>query len=568
MSVEFAGSPYHKKVTGAVYNSTCSSMDSISRLKKKSLDIVKKKSNELSDSILTCLEQNEEGDEVSYLIMDRFNRTREKPKRLMKSFNHMLSNYYSTGMNYYNNRNGKDVPVPMRNGDDLTYSGLNRTPAVNNLNGKLEMENNDRFAMKSRMSQDTLVNSDFDLYSQCSESNTTLWESNNAELYKEYYVKPANEKFELVSRSISSILVNEVETVAEKATKTDLRMVITSYNHAEAYELGKNDHLHYYQLPFPWRENKYIIQGYRFYNSNTKLFLSIFNFYGMHNETMNIWTHLVGAIYLSYLSYFDFPNSFIFTNPLIPKATRYIIYIFLFAGIKCMVASVFWHTFNGTTSLRLRPKFCCVDYTGITLLISASIITAEFVTLFDYPKVMLFYMTLSTIAGMCGLYLNWSPKFDSPEARPLRIKFFILLAAVGGLAFSHLIYLESIAHAVRLFTPLTNKSVIWYLVGVFFYGSFIPERFRSDFVVDKAIPSQKQLSTDISIITKENHIHFREKPTKTCHCNDSHAKSLRSLYWVDYYCNSHNIWHLFVLLGVIGHYNAILDVVARKWLLA
>ncbi|CAI7403586.1 BTE_collapsed_G0035880.mRNA.1.CDS.1 [Saccharomyces cerevisiae] len=56
---------------------------------------------------------------------------------------------------------------------------------------------------------------------------------------------------------------------------TDIKSFINSYNHGKAYSLGETQHLHYYQLPFPWRENRYIIHGYRFYNTHSKSLLSI-----------------------------------------------------------------------------------------------------------------------------------------------------------------------------------------------------------------------------------------------------------------------------------------------------
>lgn len=366
------------------------------------------------------------------------------------------------------------------------------------------------------------------------------------------------------------VSINENFTHIESPTviERDIKTFIKNFNHSAAYQLGESTHLHYYQLPFPWRENRYIIHGYRFYNSHKKSFLSIFNWYGWHNETSNIWTHLLGGLYLLYLGIFDFPNSDVWKSETVPRPAKIIVYIFLFAAVKCMFASVFWHTFNGTSFLRLRSKFACVDYSGITLLITASILTSEFVTMYDYKWSLISYLSISTFLGIFGIFMNWSPKFDRPEARPLRIKFFILLATMGGLSFIQLIFLRSWEYASWLMTPVTNKSIIWYLVGVFFYGSFIPERFRTDILVDECIPTEEQLSTDLNIVTKHKHIHFRVTPTKhpkvtSCQC---HSKSFKSLWWVDYFGCSHTFWHFFVVLGVVGHYNAIMEMISKRWI--
>ena len=362
------------------------------------------------------------------------------------------------------------------------------------------------------------------------------------------------------------VVVKEEEIIEE----LDIKTYINTYNYENAFEFGKVRHLHYYELPFPWRENRCIINGYRFYNSHKKSLLSIVNWYGWHNETSNIWTHLLGGLYILYLMFYQFPCSEVFMSEQVPKAAKLITYVFLIAAAKCLFSSVFWHTFNGTSLLRLRCKFACVDYSGISILITASILTTEFVTMYQCPWAMVSYMALSTALGIFGVFMNWSPKFDRPEARPLRIKFFILLASMGILSFLHLTFITSLSHSTWLLSPITKKSVVWYLVGVVFYGSFIPERWRTDIQYDHTIPTSHELSTNVDIINKEKHIHFRETPTphEMCKHHEHHHRSFKSLWWVDYVGCSHTLWHFFVVLGVIGHYRAILDILTKKWILS
>lgn len=374
-----------------------------------------------------------------------------------------------------------------------------------------------------------------------------------------------NEKLEITLDDKINLLLKKNENIPKHLLKPDdgIKEIICTFNHDVAHDEGQERLLNYYELPFPWRENRYIISNYRFYNSHKKSFLSIINWYGWHNETSNIWSHLLGATFMCYLAIYDFPHSKIYLTENIPTSAKFIVYLFLAASIKCLLASVFWHTFNGTCSHKLRRKFACVDYSGITILITASILTAEFVSLYDHVVPLCFYMGVSLTLGFIGIFLNCSPKFDSPESRPLRIRFFILLASMGILSFLHATYLESWKFAINLLSPITNKSVVWYLVGVVFYGSFIPERFRTDYQIDDRIPTQFQLATDLDIITKNKSKHFRSEPT----CHHQPRKGLLSLWWVDYIGCSHTFWHIFVVLGVIGHYKAIIDMFTSRWLL-
>lgn len=375
----------------------------------------------------------------------------------------------------------------------------------------------------------------------------------------------------LVNSQIVTNNIKKSDTIIEDIVPQGMsrKDFINTYNWDVAHNKGKSHLLHYYQLPFPWRENKFIINGYRFYDSYTKCLLSIFDF--CHNETLNIWTHLLGFFYLLYIAIFSYPKTEIWNSPLVPSTAKGFMYFFLLAAMKCMLSSVCWHTFAGTSSYKLRPKFCCVDYTGITVLITASIMTAEYVTLSHSPKVMVIYMVLSSLLGSFGIYINWSPKFDGPEARPLRIKFFCCLASMGLLSFIHLIFTTSLSHALWLLNPVVSKSSIYYCIGVVFYGSFFPEKFRTDYILDKGIPNAKQLSHDLTIITEHKATHFRSQPTinpkwKSKDGKNNINRNFKSLWWVDYVGQSHTLWHIFVVLGATGHYEACLKMFAMKWL--
>ncbi|SMN21895.1 similar to Saccharomyces cerevisiae YLR023C IZH3 Membrane protein involved in zinc ion homeostasis, member of the four-protein IZH family, expression induced by zinc deficiency [Maudiozyma saulgeensis] len=461
-----------------------------------------------------------------------------------------------------NNKNIKNI-------DNVPISPLSKNvPSNNNEKGGFDPlsynENDSQISFESDAT--TLVNSGIDSSRHGSVSLITKLHSTS----KIDTVSDINFNFSTPSRTSTSSTLLEKEVIFEEDERLILepcpkiKEKICSFGLERAHELGKDDHLHYYQLPFPWRENRYIIYNYRFYDSHKKSFLSIINWYGWHNESTNIWTHLFGAIYMTYIAFWQFPNTEIYQSEKVPIMAKGIAFVFLLASIKCLLASTFWHTFNGTSFLGLRRRFACVDYSGITILITASILSIEFATLFSHPIAMVLFMFTSLVLGIIGIYLNCSPKFDSPEARPLRIKFFILLVAVGGLSFLQTIYYEGFHNTTSLLMPVTNKSIIWYSVGVVFYGSFIPERFRSDVTVDDSIPTQKELASDLNIITTHKDIHFRDEPTCNCH---RAMKNLTSLWWVDYAFSSHTLWHFFVVMGAIGHYRAIIDIYTKRWLI-
>lgn len=367
------------------------------------------------------------------------------------------------------------------------------------------------------------------------------------------------------------------------------------FNFNKALKDAESGHLHYYQLPLSWRENKYIIYGYRFTMHHSDMFRSVFRF--NHNESGNIWTHMFGALAVVYLGTVHFPATSVFAaNSL---ADNLIVYMFLAAALECFVCSVFWHTYSGFAQLPIRSRFACIDYTGITVLITCSVISVEYCALANYPKLLTFYVGFSLLSGLGLLVFNWSAYFDRPECRPLRIGFFISLALLGGTTFLYKAYYEGLALAVFFYAPMAYNSLLWYWVGVIFYGGLIPERWRYDVIFNDDNCNHSHTSADVLLGHIENsgqeeleeleqeldekdmcdgvaassagasgaHLededneryqeilakHFPPQPMKTPYQND-----FMSLWWVDYVCNSHNIWHVFVVLGALGHYVTLL----------
>lgn len=317
------------------------------------------------------------------------------------------------------------------------------------------------------------------------------------------------------------------------------------YNYEKALVAGSHRLLHFYELPFQWRENRYIVFGYRFSKSHSSAVRSIFH---LHNETANIWTHLLGALLIFGLAVWHYPNTRVYQ--LSSWGDRLVTFTFLAAAIKCLLFSVVWHTFANISTLHLRQRFACFDYSGITILIIASIMTTEHISLRDYWTLRLGFVLFSFLAGVAGVLFSCSPHFDKPDSRVLRIGFFIGLATLGIMAFITSSFLKGFMYTLNLYSPLF-VSFAGYLIGVVFYGCLIPERWRSDVVIDNF-----QI-TDESILDLDRkgklQSYLNKQPEKT-----GQRKSLFSLWWVDYIFSSHNLWHLFVIFGILGHYFATL----------
>jgi adiponectin receptor len=258
--------------------------------------------------------------------------------------------------------------------------------------------------------------------------------------------------------------------------------------------------IRYDDLPEPWRVNPHILKGYRFSEGKWACVRSVVS---IHNELINIWTHLLGFIMVLALAFYFYPTSPNFSNS--TKTDIFIAAVFFFAACKCLVCSTIWHTMNSISHQTLLERFACVDYTGISLLVAASIMTTEYAAFYCEPVSRWTYMLITAFLGIGGVILPWHPTFNRADMAWARVLFYCTLALTGFLPFGQLAYSRGIAWAQYFYAPIT-KSLAVYMTGALMYASKVPERFCPGVF--------------------------------------------------DYVGCSHNIWHLAVLGGIVFHYLA------------
>ncbi|KAI0022277.1 HlyIII-domain-containing protein [Xylariomycetidae sp. FL0641] len=260
--------------------------------------------------------------------------------------------------------------------------------------------------------------------------------------------------------------------------------------------------LKYEELPIPWRVNPHILKGYRF--SETKLGC-VRSMFGVSNETVNIWTHAIGLLLVLSIAFYYYPTSANFSQ--YTKMDVFIAAVFFFAACKCLVCSTVWHTMNCVADQTLMERFACIDYTGISLLIAASIMTTEYTAFYCEPVSCWFYITTTAVLGIAGTILPWHPRFNAQDMAWVRVGFFVGLGATGFMPVFQIILTRGPAWAFQFYTGSNLlKSLLVYIVGACVYASKVPERW----------------------------------------CPGA----------FDYFGNAHNLWHLAVLGGILYHYVA------------
>ncbi|OTB02128.1 hypothetical protein M426DRAFT_62888 [Hypoxylon sp. CI-4A] len=258
----------------------------------------------------------------------------------------------------------------------------------------------------------------------------------------------------------------------------------------------------YDELPVPWRINPHILSGYRFTESKIGCVRSMF---GFSNETVNIWSHALGLMVILSIAFYFYPMSADFS--LYTKTDVFIAAVFFFAAAKCLICSTIWHTMNCVADQTLMERFACIDYTGISLLIAASIMTTEYTAFYCEPISRWTYISATAILGIAGTILPWHPKFNGQDMAWLRVGFFVGLGATGFMPIFQIILTRGTESALEFYTGSNLlKSLFVYVLGACVYASKVPERwFPGAF---------------------------------------------------DYCGNAHNLWHFAVLGGILYHYVA------------
>ncbi|KAG1821257.1 hypothetical protein EV424DRAFT_1472411 [Suillus variegatus] len=240
----------------------------------------------------------------------------------------------------------------------------------------------------------------------------------------------------LPGNSHISGLIDSIMPLIEVAAKDIARAVKQSLQGSRLIE--------YVDLPPKWRNNPFVLGGYRFIPLE-KWPLIIMSLFAVHNETLNIHTHLIPFMLwlINLISIFNASN--------IVDAPEM---AFISFALLCLFSSVVWHTMAGCAHPQGMELCARIDYVGIGWLISASVGTVVYYG-----------------------FQNCHPEVGNAFLH-CRIAFFLSLAFTAAAPMTALAYLQFACADVR-FHPVW-PSIISYLIGLVFYATNIPERFLSE----------------------------------------------------------------------------------------
>ncbi|XP_069711159.1 progestin and adipoQ receptor family member 3 isoform X2 [Phaenicophaeus curvirostris] len=209
----------------------------------------------------------------------------------------------------------------------------------------------------------------------------------------------------------------------------------------------------YEQIPVFLKDNPYITDGYRAFLPSRLCLKSLFI---LSNETVNIWSHLLGFVLFFALGIHDL-------TAVLPAAGAsredfVICSVCLFCFQVCMLCSVGYHLFCCHRSEKTSRRWMALDYAGISIGILGCYVSGVF------------------YAFYCN---NIHPSYLTQQWHRLRSLIFCSVSGYGIIPTIHWVWLNGGigASIVQEFAPRVVVMYFIAAVAFLFYISKVPERY-------------------------------------------------------------------------------------------
>ena len=217
--------------------------------------------------------------------------------------------------------------------------------------------------------------------------------------------------------------------------------------------------------------NPYMETGYRVNYTAFQCAVSIFTF---HNETWNIWTHLLPVICIS------LSLTYLLNYELVEYSTTDQIMIGLFyvlSGVALLCSSLY-HTFS-CISIHTHDCLLCGDMAGCVSLLMAFTVPCTYFGFTCFPYIRNYYLIGCCIMFGLGIYICIYSNHKTIGYK-LRLIGFPLLG-LNGIAILLHIYLVLPSHDWQIWIPY-QYTFICSLIGLVAYLSRFPEKYFKHFV--------------------------------------------------------------------------------------
>ncbi|CAF0781166.1 unnamed protein product [Didymodactylos carnosus] len=223
-------------------------------------------------------------------------------------------------------------------------------------------------------------------------------------------------------------------------------------------------------LPEWLGDNHFLLQKHRPpANSIRECLISIAS---IHSETVNIWTHLIGALCISVTFIL-----FLLDNNRQMDISDFITFSsFFISAILCLSFSTLLHIFLNY-SPRIMVIVSKLDYFGINILIFGSMIPVLHYYFYCNLKLKAIYIGILLLLSIASVIGTSSAACSKPRCRPFKATLFIVLGLYGVVPTIHACIIYGMHRMIQMGFLYLCVMAVSYIFGGVMYGSRMPERF-------------------------------------------------------------------------------------------
>ena len=249
------------------------------------------------------------------------------------------------------------------------------------------------------------------------------------------------------------------------------------------------------------------LTGYRASYNGAQAIKSIFKW---HNESINIWIHIMGFALFFYLMKI--------TRTLLPPNAELndslIFSLFCGSAMLCLFCSSLFHVMSCHDQKQVYDALACLDYAAITSLICGSFSTLVYYGFYCHPFWRNLYLYILCGISFVGLILPFTSGFREAKSRLYRTLVFVILGLSCIVPLLHITWLAGLPIGCWMHLVPVLFEGFFYLAGAYIYAMRLPEKYF---------------------------------PGK-----------------FDLIFHSHQLWHLFIVIGAYMHYQASLHFVHAR----
>ncbi|XP_074604117.1 adiponectin receptor protein-like [Brevipalpus obovatus] len=278
----------------------------------------------------------------------------------------------------------------------------------------------------------------------------------------------------------------------------------TIHNSNQSDKLGEL--MSFEQMP-PWlHDNPFILTGYRAINKNYHVYIkSIFIF---HNETLNIWSHMIASLYFFRLIG-EIGES---RGPFCRIKNRAPMLAFLLSAFLGFGISAVYHTWS-PLSERARTLLVKLDYVGITNLVTNGFVAWIYYS-FSNSEIQSIYLSSIMIGGLIMTIISQVETFNDQDSRHIRAGTFVFFGSAALAPACYLIYKSWTEEKMAMIVQELTLTIMVFILAIIIYTSRFPESFF---------------------------------PGK-----------------FDYFGSSHSLFHWLVIVAILHHYKALVNIAKKS----